>query len=144
MNFIDIKKADEIQISLCKKFGLDVRNDTASVAYAKLIDCLDKKFWKSEQIMPTEKQIELARKFDIDISKYSKEVGEAIISDIMLQLNIDSIKRQDLKPGDEVRYKDDKIGRILTISSIKEDGNIFFKGGNGNRAWARNVVKYPN
>ncbi len=90
---------------------------------------------------PTPKQIELARKFGRDISTYSRRVGDAIIDDILTQLNLDWIASQRLAPGLAVKNKHDPFNRIFVISSITEDGTVYFRGGNGAKAWARSLLR---
>ena len=141
MKFTDIKKTSSSQILFCKKIGIDVKGDTVSVAAAKIEEHIQKYFWGNEDLgSPTEKQIKLARKFGIDISGMSRIVGDAVIDDILTQLNFNVIKEQQLKPGVRVRKKSDASKREYIISSISQDGTVYFKGGNGQRAWARNLI----
>ncbi len=122
--------------------GLELEHYTTRVALAKIQDILDVDFWDKPDLgKPTEKQVALASKFGYDISGDSRRVGEAIIADIMEQLNLESIENQSLKTGNMVRNIWDSHRQTLVISSIQEDGLIYFKGGNGKKAWARNLVK---
>ena len=141
MNFSDIELVSENQIAFCKKLGLDVSGDSVGVAAAKIEEAIQQQFWGIEvKDSPTSKQITLANKFGIDISGMSRLVGNAVIDDIMSQLNANAIKEQGLRPGLRVRKSHDRTGREYVISSISPDGTVFFKGGNGQRAWARNLV----
>jgi hypothetical protein len=141
MKFTDIKKVSSTQILFCKKIGIDVEGDTVGVAAAKIEEQIQKYFFGNEELAsPTEKQIKLAKKFDIDISGMSRIVGNAVINDILTQLNFNAIKEQSLKPGVRVRKKNDLSERVYIISSISPDGTVYFKGGNGQRAWARNLI----
>lgn len=63
------------------------------------------------------------------------------MDDIFDQLNRESVENQNLRPGDVVTKRWDQNGKQYVISSIQEDGSVYFKGGNMNRAWARNVQK---
>jgi hypothetical protein len=74
-------------------------------------------------------------------SALSSRIGTAIIGDIMLQLNLETIAEQKLEPGVAVTNKYDILARRMVISSIADDGTVFFKGGNGRHAWARNLYK---
>jgi hypothetical protein len=58
----------------------------------------------------------------------------------MFRLNQEAIAEQKLTPGTNVVNKHDLLKRVLTISSIAEDGTVYFKGGNGARAWARSSL----
>ncbi len=141
---MNLSKLSKKQIQFCCSIGIETANCTPTIVYAKLMDWIDKNFWgKANLGKPTEKQIELAKIFGYDIKYASRRVSFATIDEIMTQLNLNSIKSQNLKPGDKVKHKRDKIGVIYTISSITEDGLIYFKGGQGKKAWARNLKK-PN
>ncbi len=141
MDFNDIPKVNTIQIEFCKKLGLDVKHDTISVAIAKIEDCIQQLFWGNSDIgSPSEKQKQLALQFGIDISSTSNRVWNAIIDDIMNQLNVNSIKSQNLHSGVNVIKRNDHFKTIYVISSIK-DGTVYFKGGNGQKAWARNLIR---
>ena len=136
-----IKRVSEKQVSFGRKIGLELNNCTIGVAVAKIENQIDQNFWGRELGEPTKKQIELAAKFGYDISGETRGVGSAVIDDIMEQLNLEAIERQNLLPGDIVKNIWDSLHREYVISSIREDGLIFFKGGNGKRAWARNLIK---
>jgi len=130
------------QITFCARLGLDVEGDTISMAVAKIHDLIDRKFFSKIDLgRPTEKQIQLARKFGYDISGCTRREGDAVISDIMTELNLESIEDQQIKSGVAVINKWDQLKKVQVISSIQEDGLVFFKGGNGKRAWGRNLVK---
>lgn len=137
-----IPTVNERQVEFGHKLGLDLAECTISVALAKLQDRIDIEFWDKKELgRPSEKQIHLAAEFGYDISNTTARVGSAIVDDILEQLNSESICAQGLKPGDRVRNKWDSLERTWVISSIQEDGTVYFKGGNGQRAWARNLVK---
>ena len=136
-----IKRISEEQVAFGRKIGLDLSTCTVRVAAAKIEDIIDQNFWGKELGTPTEKQSELAAKFGYDISEETQRVGSAVIEDIMAQLNLELIEEQNLMPGDIVKNKWDPLHREYIISSIREDGLVFFKGGNGKRAWARNLIK---
>ncbi len=129
------------QIEFCRKLGIDVTGDTVSLAAAKIYGIMRRDFFGEELGRPSEKQIALAKKFGFDISQCSQIEGNAIIDDLMSELNHESIEKQKLGPGVEVINKWDDLKRVYTISSIREDGLVFFKGGNGKKAWARNLER---
>ena len=136
-----IKRVSEEQVVFGHKIGLDLSNCTIKVAVAKIEDIIDRNFWGKELGKPTEKQIELAAKFGYDISGETHREGSVVIDDIMEQLNLELIDEQNLRPGDVVINKWDSLRHEYVISSIREDGLVFFKGGSGKRSWARYLIK---
>jgi hypothetical protein len=90
---------------------------------------------------PTQKQIDFANALQIDVEPTSKRVLSAYISDYLYLQNKNSIESQQLKPDDSVLKKNDPFGQRFTISSIAENGMVYFKGGNGQCSWAGNIVK---
>jgi len=136
-----IRKVGKKQIDFAGKIGLNVAGETFSVAYAIILDLIDKEFLGKELGCQSEKQIELASKFGYDISKLSRRVGDSIINDIMVQLNLEAIESNGFTSGCSVMFRFDLNDIKYTISSITEDGLIYFKGRQGNRGWARNLIK---
>lgn len=136
-----IKRVSDQQIAFCRKLGMDLTGETESLAAAKIYDMIRAEFFNEDLGNPSEKQIELAKTFGFDITKCSRREGNAIIDDIMNELNYESIEEQQLAPGMEVINRWDALKTVYTISSIREDGIVFFKGGNGKKAWARNLIK---
>lgn len=59
----------------------------------------------------------------------------------MFELNRQAIITQKLEPGTAVVNQHDILGRTQVISSIANDGTVYFEGGNGARAWARGLVR---
>jgi hypothetical protein len=68
-------------------------------------------------------------------------VGDAIINDVMTELNDEAISSQRLARDVVVANKHDLLRRKFVISSITDDGTVFFRGGNGARAWARSLIR---
>ena len=134
-----IPKVSKEQIEFGKKIGLSLQGCSVSVAAAIIQDLINKEFWGKENEPPTEGQIGFANELGADISNESKAVGSAIISDILEQSNHDSIESQGLEPGVKVRNK--RNNREYIISSIKPDGLVYFKGGQGAKSWAGNLEK---
>jgi hypothetical protein len=134
-----IPKVSSVQIAFGKKLGLDLQGCTVSVAAARIHDTLDRGFWGGKLGSPTPKQAELAFRFGYDISSVSRREGDAIIDELMTQLNLEIIESESLAP-DVVRTNiHDSYGEQYTISSIQPDGTVYFRGGNGRRAWARSL-----
>jgi hypothetical protein len=137
-----IPRVTKQQAEFCAKLGLSVSGDTVGLALAKLHDMVALHFYEEYDLgRPTDKQIDLAAQFHIDISTRTRREGKAIISDLMIELNMASIEEQSLAPGVPVVNKWDEHNRTEIISSIQDDGLVFLKGGNGKRAWARSLKR---
>ena len=131
----------EKQIQFGRRIGLDLAGKTVGIARAMIEDAIDCQFYGRNDLgEPTPKQIELARKFDRDISTVSRRLGDAIVDDIMTQLNLEAIASQRLARDVVVTNKHDQSGRKFVISSITDDGTVYFRGGNGAKAWARSLI----
>jgi len=136
-----IEKVSSKQVDFGKKIGVDLRDMTLDLASAKIEDWLSVEFYgQSELGHATARQTELAEKFGYDLATSTRREAAAIISDIMTQLNLESVHKQNLKRGVKVTNIWDPVAMRLVISSITGDGLCFFMGGNGKRAWARNLV----
>jgi hypothetical protein len=132
----------DAQIAFGKRLDLELSDKSVGVAYAMIGDAIQRSFFgKNDLGAPTAKQIELATKFGIDITQATRSVGDAVITDIMFKLNQEAIAEQKLTPGTKVVNKHDTLSRVRTVSSIAEDGTVYFKGGNGARAWARSLIR---
>lgn len=133
---------NERQIDFGKRLGLDLRGKSQGVAEAMIQDAIDTQFHGRNNLgAPTIKQQALASSFGYDIAEVSKRVGNAVIDDIMMMLNREAILKYELAPGVVVVNKHDTLQRRRTISSIKDDGTVYFRGGNGARAWARSLIR---
>lgn len=141
---MDLGKTTLRQVEIAKLFKIDISNDIPEVGYIKIVNYLKKQFCLPIDSKPaTEKQIAFARKFGYDVSNYSTEMAGMVLSRITRREDENSILQQNLQPGDIVtlfnRMHPEKTGIITyAISSIK-DGMVYFKGGNGKKASARNV-----
>jgi hypothetical protein len=132
----------QAQIEFGRRIGLELSGKVVGVARAMIEDVIDSEFYgRTDLGKPTEKQIELARKFGHDITMASRRVGHATIDHIMTGLNYDAIASQKLARDVVVYNKHDPFRRKLIISSIADDGTVYFRGGNGARAWARSLVR---
>lgn len=143
--FQHIAFVDQRQINFGKTFGLNFTNCTTTLAFAKLMDFVDINFNNIQKLgSPTTKQTNFALKNGIDISQMSHREGNAVVDDIMTELNLRTIEKYSLCSGANVIniFKSSNI--IYTISSIKDDGMCYFRGGNGKKAWARNLRPIGN
>ena len=71
----------------------------------------------------------------------SRRVADAVVGDLMTELNLAAIQRERLAPGVTVKNKHDIVDRERVISSIQQDGTVYFRGGSGARAWARSLIR---
>ena len=78
-----------------------------------------------------------AKKLGINIEKDSLRVASSKISIAVNSLNKELIKKYDLKPGKQVKWK--KWNRNMVISSISDNYRLWFKGGNGWGAFPHEV-----
>ena len=140
----NIATVTESQVKFGIKLGLDLKCNTVGVAVVKIQDAIDIAFWGLALGCPTAKQIELAARFGYNISTCSRRVGDAVINDLMEQLNHDTIESEKLAAGVKVTNIHDPIETQYTISSIYPDGTVYFRGGNGKRAWARSLRRVRN
>jgi len=132
--------ANKRQIDFGEILGLDFTNCTQELAYAKISDYVDINFYGATDLgSSTQRQIEFAKKYGFDISCASKREGNAIVDDLMTELNFQSIEDNNLIPGAKVFNINDASQTPCVISSISSDGTCYFRGGNGQRAWARNL-----
>jgi hypothetical protein len=127
-------RISEDQIEFGRLLGLDFTGLTVQVAWAMIYDNIDKNFYGKQLKMASEKQIELGKKFGFDFSKLTTGVASSYIKDILVTLNFKSINEQDIKPGDYVINKYDKLKREHIVSSINKEGYIYFKKGSGGSA----------
>ena len=131
---------------IARLFNLDSSNDIPEIVFINIVNSIKKVFDFPVDSRPaTRKQIAFAELFHVDVFEYTVEMASMVLGKITEREDQESINRQSLKPGDSVRiqYKKHEYssdGFIYIISSIKH-GLVYFKGGNGKRAFARNVRK---
>ena len=126
------------QISFGARLGLDLAGSTLRVAAARVEDCIRSEFHNESLGSPSQKQISLAAEFGHDITSATERVAYAVVADILEQLDHDTIAAEGLAPGVTVRNIHDKHTATYVISSIHPD-LVYFKGGNGKRAYARSL-----
>ena len=140
-----IAKVNDAQVAFGAKLALDLRECTVTVAAARIQDAIDLGFRGVVKLgSPTPKQVELAAKFGYDIAGATRREGDATIDDLMTQLNLEMIEAEALAPGITVTNIHDGSGRRYVISSVYPDGTVYFRGGNGQRAWARSLRRAPD
>ena len=95
-----IPRVSDDQISFGTKLGLDLRGCTLSVAAARIEDAIDIGFHGASSVgNPRPKQIALAAKFGYEIAGLSRREGDAVIDDLMTELNHETIEGEELAPG---------------------------------------------
>lgn len=135
-----IPRVSEQQIEFARKLGLDLRGCTVGVAAAQIQVQVREGFWgESDSRCPTEKQLAFAKKYGVDLRGLDREVADALVDDLMTELNMEAIEAESLAPGARVVNVHDSLGRVEVISSITADGTVYLKGGQGKRAWARSL-----
>ena len=151
----EVPKVNDFQIEIGQKLGVDLKGETRKVAAAKILDEIaraidfDSSLIDPSRDEPTEKQIEYAESaFGIDISEDTYRVALAKISDGQLKRNLEALDEKELTEGEDVIFTEEMKGKIIkkafTISTIKPNGHIFFKGSNSGAAWAFQVDKIPD
>jgi len=133
---------NDAQIEFGKKIGLNLSGKSIGVAKAIIEDAFDIQFNGINDLgQPSIKQQAFALKYGHDISTSTKRVGNAVIDDIMQMLNVQAISKYGLAPGVAVIKNNDILQRVWIISSINNNGTVYFRGGNGAKAWARSLKK---
>lgn len=146
------------QMRVAKALGISLVNgDSFLVASARIEDAVAEATGGAPCRRPTKRQRELSSEIDIDISTDSHRVAWAKIQEKTLQLyfeeNMAALKNMQLVPGDtvveniviEIPGKEAKsFSREYTVSSIRWDGLVYFKGGNGGCSWASKLTKLAN
>jgi hypothetical protein len=141
------KRPSPDQCRIAEMFGLSIENDIPEVGYQRILDKLAILFGRPVDDAPvTQAQIDYALMYGFDISHETKRIASVFLGALASELDDQSIERQNLQPDDTVVLKSLKPDvqycdhREFKISSII-NGMVYFKGGNGQRAAARNVVK---
>jgi hypothetical protein len=140
-NLDENQKVIKKQVDFARLLGLEINGDTVSIAYAKILDVIDREFFGKDMETPSDKQLELANILGCNVENYSRRVAFIIIKDIITQRNVGAIRRHNFKPGDKVINSMDNLSTDYVISSISEKGLVYFKGGQGRQAWASNIIK---
>lgn len=149
------KAASSAQLELANKVGLVLNgNEPHDVAGAMLEEHLKPLIWGSGVEDATARQYEYLTDLGATFTsntRFSKKVASAWIQYYLALKNVKELER--LKPeaglGVIERYAWVDVQTGLTrvsltyfiVSSIGEDGRVFFKGGNGKSAWSSSLAK---
>ena len=93
---------------------------------------------------PTHKHVELAAGFGDHISELSRRKACSVIDHLMTQLNLETIEAERSAPGVAVINIHDSFDQQYVISSIRSDGTVYLRGGNGKRVWPRSLRRVAN
>jgi hypothetical protein len=146
-------KATALQTQIARQLGIDVSTDSFRVAIARIMDIVGPAIGdKPKHFKPTPKQLKFANELGIHIADESFRVCSAKIQDKLEELNLKTLEEMQLAPGDRVLVREiiDYKGRHhvseqeYVVSSIKDNGMVYFKGGGGRCTWARKLKKEEN
>jgi len=130
------------QMEFAEKLNIYVsKNDTYRTLKANLLDEISDAIEVRVKSQPTEEQSSYAKSLGITFNKDSFRLLSAKIADELEKRNMDALKTLNLKIGDVVLKKGMIIIKPLTVSSIKSNGKIYFKGGGGKQAWASQIER---
>jgi hypothetical protein len=136
------------QLAVGERLGLDLSSDTWAVARATILDLVGAAIGDEERYdEPTQSQIAWARSLGIDVTGYSYRVAFAMIQDALSERENRLISEMSLRPGDRVVREREVEGEIhrwrqeFVISSIRDDGLLYFKGGGGKCGWPSKFTK---
>lgn len=128
----------KFQKAVARKLSIKVDAKSFTVAAAQIETALSAALIGEKAIKPaSERQIAYANSLGIGTSKDSMKVASARIRDRLGETNAERIRFLQLVPGMRVKWK--KWNQEMIISSISENGLLWFKGGNGKCAFPSQV-----
>lgn len=142
--------ASEVQVRIATMLGLDVLANSEGIAAARIMDEVAEAVGeRGGRRLPTTKQIAFAESLGLQVAGDSFRVISAKIDGELRRRNLLAIGRLGLKAGDRVlkrsvfelngeRHED---LREFTVSSIRPNTRVFFRGGNGQGAWPTQLEK---
>ena len=75
-------------------------------------DAIDRDFLDQSKLgEATPKQVQFAAKFQRDLSQVSRRIADAVVGDLMTELNLAAIQRERLATGVTVKNKHDVVQR---------------------------------
>ena len=144
------QKPTEQQRSLAAFLEIDISEDSQEVAAARIREAVEPAINPSKGYRsPTQNQIDLAHQLGLDISGDSFWVCFAKINEHLRDLHQKAHERLQLKPGDWVKQTQtfDHEGikhtteKKYQVSSIGNDGKVYFRKGGGFSAWPSQLEK---
>ena len=131
-------RASAFQESLAYHLGVDIDRSSFNIAAAQLTDAVAPALWPDpERSTVSGKQIAYAEALGIDVSRDTKRVASVKIQERLDARNRRLIADLKLAPGCIVYWK--KFEPEMIISSIAENGRLWFKGGNGQGAFPHEI-----
>lgn len=129
------------QVSFCSLLGLNVKGFPERVAFALAYAELNSAFGAVDARPVTEKQLNFSKSRGVDLSGTSRPIADAVVDALFMVLNLEAIAREKLEPGLAVVNVHDRLKSVEVISTVDSEGIVYFKGGNGKRAWARSFKR---
>lgn len=134
------KSASKAQFAVARKLGINIDKHSFAVAAAQIETALAPVLTDEPRAEPaTASQVAFASSLGIDTSNDSKKVAFVRIQECLEERNSALVKQKGLAPGVKVIWK--QCGREMTISSISQNGRLWFKGGNGYGAFPDQVER---
>ena len=143
--------AEQVRIAECVGISL-MPDDTFLTASARIVDTIADAIGDFPTDVPTAEQKSLAKEIRLDIGSESRRVARVklkqVIQERRFRENMHALEQMALRPGDVVVHRLD-VGKASeehrdvrkVVSSIRWDGLLFFKGGEGAQAHAKNLKK---
>ena len=122
--------ASKFQKIVARKLGIKIHAKSFAVAAAQIETALSPALiGEEDEAKPaSERQVEFAASLGLDTSKDSMAVASARIQERLDERNAELIRTMRLAPGVRVKWK--QWNREMVISSIAENGRLWFKGRN--------------
>ena len=139
------------QLAIADQLGIQISpNDTFGAVASAILEKVGIAIGCPPRVV-SDRQLELADELEIDVTDYASSWSAFVRIQEAIQLaNLDAVRRMGLKPGDIVVEVDDpreqrmkealgeswesiaeQFPREFEVSSVREDGQVFFKGGSG-------------
>jgi hypothetical protein len=145
--------ATSSQQSLIVYLGVEISRDLPRlVVAAKLRDHLAENLALPSIVEPSSRfiaLIEILKKHDENIKPQSASEAEAWVNHLSLLRRVEHLERIKIEAGDIVEIPTE--GRFAEVSSIGDEGRVYFKGGHGAGSWpdllnvcARHTENSPN
>lgn len=132
------RKTSQFQKEIAGRLGIQIASSSFNVAAAQIEQAIAPALWHEPDLGDaTSRQIEYAASLGIDVSKDSKRVASARIQEQQDIRNKTLIREMGLRPGTVVYWK--RYERKMVISSISQNGRLWFKGGNGYGAFPHEI-----
>ena len=141
MDLPDIPKVNEEQAAFGAQLGLSLLGQPLAVARARVDDVVGERLLGLKPREPTMRQLELLDEWDMAQDAETIGVASALIGCALMQLDMSSVRDQELEPGVTVINWKDPDQQHRVISSIKPWGLVYFKGGRGAKAPARSLER---